>query len=158
MGGGGQITAEPYVCAKTRATVGPTMGHSSATDAGWMRMRAEFTTIFEHFWEWNCAIVGSALKDYEKANDIDVLFPASTNFRQLANELAIPYRGGFPGANNDTVHQLRYPIGTNYLSLDKPVNLVQSSKFETFDEWPFMVLTKDGTVYNEGKHFTKGKT
>jgi hypothetical protein len=39
-------------------------------------MRPELRKVFERFQDYDVAIVGSALRDYDNAHDIDVLFPA----------------------------------------------------------------------------------
>lgn len=113
-------------------------------------MNPELYKVFSHLREWDIAITGSAVKDFDKAKDVDVLFPASMNFRQLARELGIPYRGGFDGVGG-RVHSLHYRID----DVDKDINLIQRSGVEEFDQWPHEVLLRNGRVLNKGKFLKK---
>ena len=113
-------------------------------------MKAELYKIFSHLRDWDVAVTGSVLRDYDAAKDIDVLFPASQDFRQLARELGIVYRGGFDG-DGGRVHSLRYAIE----GVDKVLNLIQRTGVEEFEEWPHECLLRNGRVLNDGKFFDK---
>ncbi len=114
-------------------------------------MRKEFKTIFEHLWEWECAIVGSALRDYAEANDIDVLFPASTDFRNLAGELGVPYLGGWD-EGDVRIHQLKYRLP----GVGKVLNLIQRSDIEDiFNDWPHATLMPGGDEARMDHHYIK---
>ncbi len=114
-------------------------------------MHRDHQRVFDLFAHYDCAIVGSSLRDYDAANDIDVLFLAKEDFRQLAREYAIGYRGGFDTPQG-RVRQMRYPVGEG-----KPLNLVQRSSVLKFTQWPHVVLLRDGTLLNPGVHYVKGK-
>ena len=46
---------------------------------------SEFRRVFDRFAEFGpIAMVGSSLKDISTANDINLLFPSTTDFRKLA--------------------------------------------------------------------------
>ena len=113
-------------------------------------MRSEFWSIFSHLREFDIAITGSSLRDFDAAKDVDVLFPASQDFRQLARELGIPYRGGFDG-DGGKIHSLHYQIP----GVPKMVNLFQKDTAHTFEDWPHEALLRNGKTLNEGKYFSK---
>lgn len=113
-------------------------------------MRKEFQTIFETWPDFDCAITGSALKDYDAASDIDVLFPSTVDFRQLAGEIGVPYRGGFDG-DGGRVHSLRHWM----FGVDKQINCIQRADVDTFDKWPHEALLRDSTVLNRGTFHDK---
>jgi hypothetical protein len=117
-------------------------------------MRAEFKKIFEHLWQWECAIVGSALRDYAEAKDIDILFPASQNFRKLSGELGVPYLGGWD-ENGVRIHQLKYRIS----GVGKPLNLIQRSDIEDiYNDWPHATLMQDGDYVRGEHHYIKPRS
>jgi len=113
-------------------------------------LRSEFWSIFSHLREFDIAITGSSLRDFDAAKDVDVLFPASQDFRQLARELGIPYRGGFDG-DGGKIHSLHYQIP----GVPKMVNLFQKDTAHTFEDWPHEALLRNGKTLNEGKYFSK---
>jgi hypothetical protein len=117
------------------------------------RMRREFLRVFDRFSEWDCAIVGSSLRDYDRAHDIDVLFPADTDFRQLARELGLKYLGKFPSPL--TKGDVRRLSNTYVDAVTKPVQIISDSTVSTFDQWPHAVLLRDGRLLNEDKHYLK---
>lgn len=114
-------------------------------------MHSDHVAVFLHFAMYDVAIVGSSLQNMEKAKDIDVLFGAHEDFRQLARELGIGYRGGFDTPKG-RVRQMRYQFGDL-----KPLNLVQRSSVVKFSQWPHAVLLRDGTLINPGVHYDKGR-
>lgn len=118
-----------------------------------LRMRPEFQRVFTHLAEWNCAIVGSSLRDFDNAHDIDVLFPASQDFRQLARELGLKYLGRFPSAITDG--DVRRLSNTVISGVPKPVQIISDSSVVTFDQWPHAVLLRNGRMLNEGRHYVK---
>jgi hypothetical protein len=113
-------------------------------------MKPELYKVFSALREWDVAITGSVLRDYDAAGDIDVLFPASQDFRQLARELGIKYRGGFEG-DGGRVHSLKYRIP----EVDKEINLIQRTGVEEFRDWPHEVLLRNGKVLNKGQYLDK---
>ena len=117
-------------------------------------MHPEFWAVFSHLREFDIAITGSVLRDFDAAKDLDVLFPASQDFRQLARELGVSYRGGFDG-DGGRIHSLHYQIE----GVSKPVNLFQRDNVFSADDWPHECLLRNGTVRNKGAYLDKkGKT
>ena len=117
------------------------------------RMRPEHRAVFERFAEWEIAIVGSSLRDFDNAHDIDVLFLAGQDMRQLARELGLKYLGKFasPLTNGD----VRRLSNTHVEGVSKPIQLISDSSAATFDQWPHAVLLRDGRMLNDGKHYVK---
>jgi hypothetical protein len=117
------------------------------------RMRPEFRRVFDRFAEWEIAIVGSSLRDFDSAGDVDVLFLAGQDMRQLARELGLKYLGKFPSPL--TKGDVRRLSNTSVEGVSKPVQLISDSSVATFDQWPHMVLLRDGRVLNAGQHYLK---
>jgi len=113
-------------------------------------MRDEFRTIFRRLSDFDIAITGSALRDFDAARDVDIVFPASQDFKQLAAELGIPYHGGFDG-DGGRVHSLHYKMD----GIAKDLNLIQRDDIEEPQDWPYMTLMRSERVYNDGKFFDK---
>lgn len=116
-------------------------------------MRAEHQAVFLRFREWNIAIVGSSLRDYDSANDIDVLFPAAQDFRQLAKELGLKYLGKFPSPL--TGGDVRRLSNLFVDGVTKPVQLISDSTVVSFEQWPHQVLLRHGVTLNAGRFFAK---
>lgn len=112
-------------------------------------MHPDHERVFAHFLLYDIAIVGSSLRDFDRAQDIDVLFLAGQDFRQLAREYGVTYRGGFD-TKDGRVHQMRYQFGDV-----KPLNLVQRSSVTEFEQWPHVVLLRNGTHLHPGVHYAK---
>lgn len=112
-------------------------------------MHPDHKRVFAHFFDYDIAIVGSSLRDFAAAKDIDVLFLADQDFRQLAREYGLVYRGGFD-TKDGRVHQMRYQFGDV-----KPLNLVQRSSVTAFDQWPHAVLLCNGQILHPGVHYRK---
>jgi hypothetical protein len=117
------------------------------------RMRPEFRAVFDRFAEWEIAIVGSSLRDFDNAHDIDVLFPAAQDFRQLAKEIGAKYLGKFPSAITDG--DVRRLSNLTVDGVSKPIQIISDSSVSTFDKWPHAVLLRDGRILNAGQHYLK---
>jgi hypothetical protein len=117
------------------------------------RMRPEFRKVFDRFAEWNVAIVGSSVRDFDNAHDIDLLFPADTDFRQLARELGLRYLGKFPSPL--TGGDVRRLSNTTVEGVGKPIQCISDSSVTTFEQWPHTVLLRDGRMLNADQHYTK---
>ena len=113
-------------------------------------MRQEFRAIFARYEDYECAIVGSALRDFETAHDIDLLMPSSVDFRHLAAERGLRYHGGFDGLYG-RVHSLH----DLFAHETKIVNLFQCSGIHTLGDWPKVILHRDGRLENTGNHYLK---
>lgn len=114
-------------------------------------MRAELQWVFDFFKDDEIGIIGSALRDFDSAHDLDVLFPARVDFRALSERLKIPYRGGW-----DTPRGRIHILSLGQVAqVGKVVQLTQNSSTERLDQHPQAVLLRDGTILNEGVHFVK---
>ena len=113
-------------------------------------MHPDLLKVFQHLINWNIAIFGSSVRDYNKAHDIDVLFPASVNFREVCKKLGIMYRGGQP-TERGTIRRAILVIP----GIAKQVQLCQSSEVEDFSTHPHAILLRDGRVLNEGVFYKK---
>ena len=110
----------------------------------------ELTRLFEHFPGQDIAVVGSALRDYDTAGDIDVLVPASVDLPALAKHRKAKY-SGWDLKDGSHLRQvtLRLP------GVSKRVQVVQNTTVKQFADWPHEVLLRDGRRLNPGKHYRK---
>lgn len=109
--------------------------------------------IFEHFKDREIAVVGSAVKDYGSARDVDVLVPAGVDFPTMADEMGIRYNGwDLADGSHLRRANVRLP------GVEKPVQILQNGLVSKFEEWPHAVRLRDGRVLNADKHFTKDRT
>ena len=116
-------------------------------------MHPDIAKVFEHFVDDDIAIVGSAVRDYEVAKDIDVLVPSGVDYPALVKRLGATYNGWDLA---DGSHQRRANIRVP--GIKKKVQLIQNRLVSKFDEWPHAVLTREGKQLNPGKHFTKKRS
>lgn len=121
-------------------------------------MHPDHTRIFEHFLAYEVAIIGSSVRDFDRANDIDVLFLPTVNFRQLCVDMGIVYRGKWDRVSPlDGVPETIRQVRMNVPGVEKRVQLTQNSRTHTFDQHPFCTLLRDGTRLNDGVYFDKEK-
>lgn len=118
-------------------------------------MHAQHRKVFEFFADYTVAIVGSSVRDFDHANDIDVLFLAQ-DFRELAKSCGVKYLGKF--SSPLTKGDVRRLSGLTIDGVATPVQCISDSSVTTFDQWPHEVLLRDGRRLNEGKHFDKEPT
>ena len=109
-------------------------------------IRPEFAWLFKFFADDDIGIAGSALRDFDAAKDVDVLFPASVDFRKLADRLHIPYRGGWDTPRG-RIHVLNLGMVP---AVKKPVQLIQCSATAQLSDHPHAVLLRDGTLLHAG--------
>jgi hypothetical protein len=118
------------------------------------QMRAEFRKVFDRFAEFGpIAIVGSSLRNWAAAKDVDLLFPADTDFRKLARELGLKYLGKFPSPL--TKGDVRRLSNITVEGVGKPIQIISDSSVTTAAEWPHAALTPDGKLLNADKHYVK---
>lgn len=113
----------------------------------------DLAKVFEHFGDDEVAVVGSAVRDYDAAKDIDVLVPAGVDYPALVKRLGATYNGWDLA---DGSHQRRANIRVP--GVEKKVQLIQNRLVSQFEEWPHAVLTREGKHLNPGKHFTKKRS
>jgi hypothetical protein len=112
----------------------------------------DLSKVFDHFAEDKVAVVGSAIKDYEAAKDIDVLVPADVDYPALVKKLGATY-SGWDLKDGSHLRRANY----NIPGVAKRVQLLQNRMVGQFDQWPHAVLLRDGKTLNGDKHFTKRK-
>ena len=113
----------------------------------------DLTKVFEHFANDDVAIVGSAVRDYEAAKDIDVLVLASTDYPALVKRLGAKYNG-WDLENGNHIRRANISVP----GVGKRVQVVQNRLVSKFDEWPHAVLQRNGQQLNPGKHYTKKRS
>ena len=113
----------------------------------------DLTKVFEHFAKDDVAVVGSAVRDYDAAKDIDVLVPSGVDYQAIVKRLGAKYNGWDLA---DGSHTRRANVTVPGVA--KRVQLVQNRLVSKFDEWPHAVLTREGKQLNPGKYFTKKRS
>ena len=114
-------------------------------------LHPDIAKVFEHFADDDVAVVGSAVRDYETAKDIDVLVPAGVDYPALVKRLGATYNGWDLA---DGSHLRRANV--NVPGVAKRVQVLQNRLVNTFSDWPHAVLQRDGQQLNTGKHFVNG--
>jgi hypothetical protein len=112
----------------------------------------DISRVFEYFPNDDVAVVGSVLRDPERARDIDVLVPASVDFPALAERLGVGYNG-WDLADGSHLRRANFRIP----NIDKNVQLLQNRLVTAFEEWPHAVRLRDGRILNPDKHFMKNE-
>lgn len=114
--------------------------------------------VFDYFPDEDIAIIGSSVRDMDRAHDIDVLFLPTVNFRELCNLHDVRYRGKWERQSpldgaNETIRQVTMAIP----GVPLPVQLTQNSRTWAFQLHPFCTLLRDGTRLNDGVYFDKAR-
>lgn len=104
--------------------------------------------VFDFFADEDIAIIGSATRDVDAANDIDVLFLSTRDFPQLAEQLGTTYNGW----NQSGFHLRR--INYQIPDIEKPVQLLWYSHISRFADHPHCVMLRDGTRLNDGVYWS----
>lgn len=99
----------------------------------------------------NVGIVGSAVRDFETAKDIDVLFESGIELERACEKFGVRWSGW--DAYNGHVRRANLTIG----GVDKPIQFVSSGGTPTLEDHPYATILRDGTVLNAGKFYTKPK-
>ena len=113
----------------------------------------ELTKVFEHFKDDEVAIVGSALRDFDKARDIDVVVPSKTDYPALVKRLGATY-SGWDLADGSHLRRANLKVP----GVGKRVQLLQNRLVHVFEDWPHAVLLRDGKTHNKDTHFSKQKS
>lgn len=116
-------------------------------------MHADLRTIFDYFKDDKVAIVGSSVKDFDTAHDIDVLVPAGVDYKALTERLGVKYNG-FESKDGSHIRRANLSVP----GVKKNVQLVQNRLVDAFEEWPHALMQRDGTVLKEGKFYDKPRT
>lgn len=116
-------------------------------------MHPHLRLVFDHF-KRTCpnvrvGIIGSAVQDYEKAKDIDVLVPLAEDWPALMKQLRTKYHGWDTRVGHVRRANLRI------LFVPKQVQVLQREQSPTLASHPDAVLLEDGQILHEGKHFQK---
>jgi len=113
----------------------------------------DIAKVFEHFGDDEVAVVGSAVRDYNAAKDIDVLVPSGVDYPALVKRLGAKYNG-WDLADGSHLRRANITIP----GVNKRVQILQNRLVSQFEEWPHAVLRRDGQQHNVGKHFTKKRS
>lgn len=117
-------------------------------------MRPEFEQIFRLFPE-EILIIGSAVRDYQTARDIDILFESEADFKRAIKRLGATYNGWDQFSRTPSGAEVKSHIRRANVSLKgiaKPVQLLHSGL-----PHPYAACCRDGTYINEHVHFDKSK-
>lgn len=109
------------------------------------RLKAVFTA----FPNDNIAIIGSAAINVDSANDIDVLFLTDESFKRAVISKGAKYNGW--DRNGQHVRRANVTIEGAY----KPVQLTQNSTHHRFEDYPYALVLRDGTIIHEGQQYDK---
>lgn len=112
-------------------------------------MHPPFTTLFNMLRDCDVAIIGSALRDYDTANDVDVLFFNEDEFRDACVAFGVKYNGW----NTSRGHVRRANVLVR--SIGKPVQFIHMEDVTCPDDHPHMSVLVDGTVTHDNVHYDK---
>jgi len=116
-------------------------------------MHRELRRVFDYFGKKfpkaPIAIIGSAVKDYEAARDIDVLLPHEVEWHDAMKTLGTKYNGW------DTVQGHLRRANVSVPDVSKKVQLLQVASVPTAGDHPNAALLADGTVLKAGHYFDK---
>src|SRR3990167_5707287 len=103
-------------------------------------MHPAFETLFKLLSSYQIAIIGSVLKDFDKAGDIDILFLDETEFKKAVSEFKVKYSGW----DRKDGHVRRANVSIP--GIRKKVQFTQHSAVTTFQDHPFCSLQRDGNI------------
>lgn len=112
-------------------------------------MHTTFTTLFDMLRDYDVAIIGSALRDYDMANDVDVLFFDEDEFRDACVVFGFKYNGW----DTSRGHVRRANVLVR--SIGKPVQFIHMEDVTCPDDHPHMALCANGMTYHAGIHYDK---
>ena len=110
-----------------------------------------FTQLDELFPKEPIAVIGSAVKDYERAHDVDVLLPHSIEWKDAMKKFRTKYNGWDTSQGHVRRANLRL------WGVSKPIQILQISAFPTAAQHPFAALFGNGVVTKPDKYFDKEK-
>lgn len=114
-----------------------------------MKMKTRFQPIFDLFKGLDVYIMGSALRDYPNAKDIDVLFLSSKDFQEGCKRLNTTFKEW------DSVVGHLKSAKASLPGTFKPLQLVNIDTIKTPQDHRQEVLGRDGKLINPGIYFQK---
>lgn len=115
-------------------------------------LRSLFTQLEELLGKKPFGVIGSAVQDYERAGDVDVLLPHSIEWKDAVKALKTKYNGW------DTPSQGHIRRANIKLwGVSKPIQVLQIEKYPTVADHPFAAMFADGRVIKPDKVFDKEK-
>jgi hypothetical protein len=121
--------------------------------SGPIAMHPDLETVFAFFADKfpgaPIAVIGSAVKDYDTAHDIDVLLPHDVEWHAAMKTLGTRYNGWDTKQGHLRRANLTIP------DVSKPVQVLQVESTPTAGDHPNAALLADGTVLKPGAWFDK---
>lgn len=108
-----------------------------------------FAYLEQRFPGHSFGVIGSAVKDYDNANDIDVLVPYTILLPDLAVRLGVKYNGW------DTLQGHLRRANIRVPGVPKKVQLLQVESAPTPHDHPNASMLSDGTILKPGQFFDK---
>lgn len=112
-------------------------------------MPSPLATLFAILANYDVIIVGSALRDYDRANDVDVMFMDAEQFIECCATLGVHYNGW----DTSRGHVRMANLSPRYIG--KKIQLIHLDSVATPDDHPHMTLSRDGTVTKDGVFMEK---
>mgnify|MGYP001558514224 CR=1 FL=1 len=107
-------------------------------------MNNDLQLCFDTFAGYDICIVGSAVRDFETAHDIDILF-LSGDFPSICRQLRVKYCGW-----DTPTHHVRKAV-FRILGVGKPIHLLSWGSYDP----GHCQLLRDGSYRHPGKFFDK---
>ncbi len=112
-------------------------------------MHPQLHEVFHHLGAYTIGIIGSALRDFESAKDIDILFLTTGAFEHACGENGITWNGW--DAHNGHLRR-----GNGRLEgVEKPVQFLHIGSVTKFEDHPHSVLLRNGAILKPGVHYHK---
>ena len=108
-------------------------------------MHPDLQRCFDYFPAHTISIIGSAVRNMETANDIDILFAGSEDFPAICRELGVKYCGWDTPECHVRKACIRIP------EVRKPVHLLSWGEYDI----RHCQLLRDGTHRHAGRYFDK---
>lgn len=112
-------------------------------------MRKEYITLFDLLDGYDCCIIGSALRDYRTAKDVDVLFLNETDFLAACKAFHVRYNGW----DTPRGHVRRANISPRHIG--KKVQFIHVDTIANRKDHPYASLGRDGSERHRDTFFEK---
>lgn len=103
-------------------------------------MHPQLQELFDLLADYRVIIVGSALRDYDRAKDVDVMFLDGEEFIDCCATLGVHYNGW----DSSRGHVRMANASPRYIG--KKVQFIHLDSVATPDDHPHMTLSRDGSV------------
>lgn len=112
-------------------------------------MHSELAYLFELFRDYQVAVIGSVLQNWDRAHDIDLLFLTEEDFKAACHQVGIRYNGWDRHDGHVRRANLTLPL------VSKLVQLTHHSAVKTFHDHPYCVLLRTGERLHDGHYYPK---